>query len=550
MITSTPPNAGSAYLWGTTIQLDTTGTNSPPASGVLQVIYSLDGGATWTAGPSVSSFPASFTLPPLTPPNYTGTIAIAIRASQAPLCPSQPDDTSDVYLTLNLTDRPGNRPANAIPLTLTDNGNGTWSVVVSDSTNGPGTSNEASPANGYSRGNPAQDLFFMITLPECFDSLKVTTCHPASNYDTRIHLINATAQDTIVNDDHGSGQCSGVPYSSPNYLSTIIARGIAGSAPMGPSGVFSLSRDSLVLRQGDVLYVVVEGFGTSEGVFGLEITGYRGGRPTPSISGVPTGPVCESVGSLTLDATTVGASTYEWIINGNLVSGANNATYTLSLSPGTHTVIARAVYPNPNGAPCLNDTVASAPVTITVDPLPAASIQVGSTVYNNGDTYTVSGTGSVSVTFAASSSVSGNSYAWAVYNPGNTTTTPDATGSGSSFTHTFPTTGVYTVVLTSTNGACTENDTLYVDVTVTSGLLSGAGTFSVMPNPSSGVFTVVAPAAGSYELWVLDVAGREVYAGRMEGQRQELRLGLPAGTYQLLVRGEGRSGVVRLLITE
>ncbi len=241
VITSTPPNAGSDYLWGTPIQLDTTGTLSPTASGVLQVIYSLDGGATWTAGPTVGAFPVSFTLPPAAPP-YTGTIRIAIRASQAPGCPPLPDDTSDVYLDLTLTDRPGNRPANAIPLTLTDNGNGTWSVVVVDSTSGPGTSDEANVANGYSRGTPARDLFFTITLPECLDSLKVTTCHPASNYDTRIHLINATAQDTIVNDDHGFGVCSNATYSAPNYLSTIIAKGIAGSSPMGPAVILSPAR--------------------------------------------------------------------------------------------------------------------------------------------------------------------------------------------------------------------------------------------------------------------------------------------------------------------
>jgi len=543
VITSTPPNAGSDYLWGTTIQLDTTGTNSPTASGVLQVIYSLDGGATWTAGPTVGAFPVSFTLPSLTPPNYTGTIAIAIRASQAPGCPPLPDDTSNVYLTLNLTDRPGNRSANAISLTLNDNGNGTWSVVVVDSTSGPGTSDEVNAANGYTRGTPARDLFFTITLPACLDSLKVTTCHPATNYDTRIHLINATAQDTIVNEDHGLGVCSNASYGSPQWLSTIIARGIAGSAPMGPADVFSLQADSVVLRQGDVLYVVVEGFGTAQGVFGLEITGYRV-RPTLAISGAPAGSVCMSAGSLTLDATTPGVGTYEWVVNGNLVPGANTATYALSLVPGTHTVVAHGIIPSYNGPVC-NDTLRDT-VTITVDPLPDAGIQVGSTTYPNGATYTLSGTGSASETFIASSSVSGNSYSWALYSG----STSIATGTGGSFNYTFNTAGLYTLVLTSTNGACTEYDTLYVDVTITTSLLSRAGAFSVMPNPSNGAFMVVAPAAGTYDLQVLDVAGREVYRDRMEGTRKELRLLLPAGTYQLLIRGEGRSEVVRLLITE
>jgi hypothetical protein len=51
-----PPLAGSDYLWGQQVQIDTTGTNSPTPSGTLNVIYSLDNG-----GPGhpaqVTSFP-------------------------------------------------------------------------------------------------------------------------------------------------------------------------------------------------------------------------------------------------------------------------------------------------------------------------------------------------------------------------------------------------------------------------------------------------------------------------------------------------------------
>jgi hypothetical protein len=75
-------------------------------------------GATWTAGPSVSSFPVTITLPPLTPPTYTGTLTIAVVATAPAFCGLTPD-TSDNPVSINLTDRPGNRADNAIPITLT-----------------------------------------------------------------------------------------------------------------------------------------------------------------------------------------------------------------------------------------------------------------------------------------------------------------------------------------------------------------------------------------------------------------------------------------------
>ena len=61
---------------------------------------------------------------------------------------------------------------------------------------------------------------------------------------------------------------------------------------------------------------------------------------------------------------------------------------------------------------------------------------------------------------------------------------------------------------------------------------------------------MVAPAAGSYDLRILDVAGKLVYTDRMDGERKDLRLMLPAGTYQLLLSGEGKSGLILLIITE
>lgn len=561
LITTTSPNAGSDYLWGTPITLDTTGTNSPTASGVLKVLYSLDGGATWTAGPNISAFPASFTLPLLTPPTYTGTIHIVVEATQIPGCPSLAPDTSNAPLILNLTDRPGNRAATAIPLTLTNNGNGTWSLAYADSTNGPGTSNEFNTANGNRYGSASNDLFFKIVLPACFDSLRVTTCTPSTNYDTRIHLIHPAFQDSLSNDDHGTGICTNTSYTYPDYLSTIIALdgNVSGKVAPTPAGtLYSLLRDSLPLRMGDTLYLVVEGY-SSNGPFGIEITGYEH-RPSAFVWIQADTSVCVTVDSLPLpDIADPNAVGYEWLVNGT--QAATTSSFTLNFTTaGTYQVIGRVYFAHPIWPASICPVYVADTVVVTVYPEPQASIQVGATTYTSGQTHPISAsTLPVSETFTAASAVSGNQYRWALYNPGNSGPTPDASGTGSSFTHNFGSTGIYTLVLASLNGdttggmtgVCWEYDTLYVNVSQTTALVSLEGTFTVRPNPSQGTFTVVAPAAGRYELRLMDIAGKVVYAGHMEGLSQELRVSVPAGTYQLLIRGaDGRAQVLRVMITE
>ncbi|MEN3039939.1 MAG: T9SS type A sorting domain-containing protein, partial [Bacteroidia bacterium] len=274
-------------------------------------------------------------------------------------------------------------------------------------------------------------------------------------------------------------------------------------------------------------------------------------RPVPSL-GVDTS-LCISAGSYSLDGTVTPApDAYEWVVNGNVVSGATAATYNLPLAVGTHEVIVRAIFNNTrglaNGPMCLADITADT-VVVTVSPEPQAAIQVGTTIYASGGTHNISSTTSpVSETFTVSSSTSGNSYQWELYNPGSNTA--DATGTGSSFTHSFPSSGVYTLILISTNGACEDRDTLFVNVSISTALGQAAGSFSAFPNPTTGSFTVVAPSAGLYELRIIDIAGKVVFTDYVQGERKDLHLRLPAGTYQLHLSGEGRSGVIRLFIVE
>ncbi|MCX8112577.1 MAG: T9SS type A sorting domain-containing protein [Bacteroidia bacterium] len=543
IIVITSPNAGSSYLWGTQVIIDTTGTNSPTASGSLRVIYSYDGGSTWVNGPAISAFPATINLPPLVAPLYTANAQLAIRAFQPASHPACPDlsDTSDVYYQISLTDRPGNRLATAIPLTLTYNASTQrWEASVQDSTIGPYLSNAygAGSSSSNPRGTGANDLFFKIILPACMDSLIVSTCPSFTNFDTYVSVINLIDADTIAGDDGCAVQT----------LIRVIGRAGSTARINTFTGYATNVVDTMRLAAGDEIIIVVEGWNTPvQGRFQLDITGFESPSPLLRPDLGADLELCITAGTTTLTATTPGASTYEWVLNGNVISGANTDSYTLPLVVGTHEVIARAIFFSLNGPACHDTT--SDTVLVIVSPEPQASIQVGSTVFNSGDTYNLSASGSsVSETFTASSSVSGNTYGWELYNPGSNT--PDATGTGSSFTHTFSGNGLYTLILISTNGGCDERDTLYVNVDLTSALSRGSHSFSAFPNPNRGAFLLIAPAPGSYTLYITDMAGKVVYTGRMEEMRKELHLDLPAGSYQLFISGEGKSDLIRLLITE
>ncbi|MCS7297727.1 MAG: PKD domain-containing protein [Bacteroidia bacterium] len=254
------------------------------------------------------------------------------------------------------------------------------------------------------------------------------------------------------------------------------------------------------------------------------------------------------------DATVVfevepGAEVYEWYVNGVLQEDVTGPEFVLTLTAaGEETVEVRAINYPPDGSVCTDPSVSADAAVITVSPAPNASIAIGNTTYNSGQTYNASGRDSVVVVFRAQSNVSGNSYEWQLYASGNNT--PIATGDDDTLKYVFRQRGNYQLILISTNGACEERDTLNVNVSITTSLLTAAGSFSAFPNPNTGSFTVMMPVAGLYELQVLDLSGRVVYMDRLQGDRKDIRLSVPAGLYQLLISGEGRSALIRLLITE
>jgi hypothetical protein len=552
VVTSPPLGHSGAYLWGQEVEIAVPEGSS--YEGDFYIIeYSLDGGPWTPAANNVTIFPVTISLPAFTPPNYEGTLEIRAVA----VCDNA-GQQEGTPISIRLSDRLGNRPTIPIPITLNLSG-AVWRATISDSTNGLATSNEYDLSTGARWGSASRDLFFVLTLPECLDSLVVNTCSENTNFNTRIHFINATTNDTITNDDQGPSCTSAGGSVNPNWLSQLVVFGLPNALRVtqtalddigiDPNNSAKVVRDTALLVAGHTFYIVVEGSGsTDQGKFQLTITGYRI-LPSINLTGAPLGPVCINSGPITLDATTPGATAYEWL-DANGYTIATGPTYTFDPNTeGIFTVIAKVIF-NPNEDPAC-DYFFTEWVTITVEDI--AQAQIADASYNPVSNQTLSITEGSDVTLnVISLQIFGNSYTWNLYNsfpPLNTP--PTFTSLGNTFTINNISAGAYTVILEAVrgSGACgTTRDTVYLNVTT--GLRTDAGTFSIFPNPNTGVFTIVAPAMDTYRVQVLDVAGRLVAEDAFTGSTHQMRLSLPAGVYQIRLVAGDKAQIGRLIITE
>ncbi len=557
VVISPPLGPSGAYLWGQQVQVDAT-SYSYYSGESYRIEYSLDGGVSWTtAASNLTSFPVTITLPAFTPPTYTRTLLIRAVA----VCNSTSQESPGGYNSINLSDRLGNRPTIPIPITLNRSG-AIWRATISDSTNGLATSNEYSAATGARWGSDSRDLFFVLTLPECLDSLVVNTCSRNTNFDTRIHFINATTNDTITNDDQGPSCTSAGGSVNPNWLSQLVVFGLPNAVrvtqtirdDIGYGSSAKVVRDTALLVAGHTLYIVVEGsFSTDQGKFELTITGYKIRPGSINVTGAPSGPVCINSAPIMLDATTPNATAYLWLdANGNTI--ATGPTYTFDPNnEGIFTVTAKVIF-NPNEDPACDYDFLTESVTITVEDTARAQIADADDEVISNSTLTITEGSDITLN-VISEQASDNSYTWKLYNglspseddePIFTFTSPVG-----SITISNISAGEYTVILEAVRGtgACgTTRDTVYLNVTT--GLRTNAGTFSIFPNPNTGAFTIVAPAMDTYRIQVLDVAGRLVAEDAFTGSTHQMRVSLPAGIYQVrLIAGE-KVQVGRLIITE
>ena len=555
VVISPPLGPSGAYLWGQQVQIDAT-SYSQYSGDFYRIEYSLNGGSWTTAASDVTSFPVTITLPAFTPPNYEGTLDIRAVA----VCNSTGQESPGGFSSINLSDRLGNRPTIPIPITLNLSG-AAWTATISDSTNGLATSNEYNAARGARWGSASRDLFFVLTLPECLDSLVVNTCSRNTNFDTRIHFINANTNDTITNDDQGRSCTSAGGSVNPNWLSQLVVFGLPNAlrvtqtalSDIGYGGSAKVVRDTALLVSGHTLYIVVEGsLSADQGKFELTITGYKIRPSSINLTGAPLGPVCINSGLITLDATTPNATAYEWL-DANGYTIATGATYTFDPNiEGIFNVTAKVIF-NPNEDPDCDYDFLTEPVTIIVEDIAQAQIADADNYPVSNQTLSITEGSDVTLNVLSLQTPDINSYTWNLYNsfPPLDNTSPISTSQGNTFTINNISAGEYTVILEAVRGmgACgTTRDTVYLDVT--SGLRTDAGTFSIFPNPNTGAFTIAAPAMDTYRVQVLDVAGRLVAEDAFTGSTYQMRVSLPAGIYQVrLIAGE-KVQIERLIITE
>ena len=185
-----------------------------------------------------------------------------------------------------------------------------------------------------------------------------------------------------------------------------------------------------------------------------------------------------SGGNVTLTANPSGGSgtfsSYQWLLNGSPIGGANNATYAASAS-GSYTVTAT------DSAGC---TGTSAIQSVSVNPPPSAAISAPASVCPNS-------TAGASIT----SPVGGATYTWSITN--GTLQTGQGT---SSITFSVTNASPVSISVTASASGCTSNGSASVNVGVFTPTITPNGSQSFCPG---GSVTLTSSAANSYQ-WLLN----------------------------------------------
>jgi hypothetical protein len=393
----------------------------------------------------------------------------------------------------------------------------------------------------YDRNTPA--VFHRYIIRNCLDSIKVSLCNvsgladPIS--DTYLHVLTPAGA-------RGPTQCGISNDDACGLRSEIIA-----TYPMGfvcnshPVVYSSNPRGSLPLAAGDTIIVVVQKYSTSTSgtEYRIEITEYpydpssAPSLPQPPYFSYDTSRVCWT-GAIVRDTFNTGITTpgiqHNWYVNGTQVSGVSGNTLVAQFNaPGIYTVVAELT--SAQSSACTPPSQAARDtVYVLVDSLPATNIQVDGSEYLPGSYASISGSGSsVCVQYSPTIVESAFTYNWVI--------------NGSTYSGPGPHTECYgasqtdTVVLIVQNGACTEIDTVYVIVDLSTGLRSSWGGLRVYPVPAQEAIYVVWPADGPAHWWIEDLRGQRVYEGEAT---------LSAGTAYRIPRQNLAAGLYLLRFTQ
>lgn len=403
-----------------------------------------------------------------------------------------------------------------------------------------------------------------------------------------VGTMTATQVGTVVSN-------SLLTHSSPRTIVSGVATVTATwTAPAAGAGTITI--------EGIINAVNLNGNNTGDMVSSIFSTVFNEAATVPPVpSVIPVGPITACAGQVPqLIATSSGATSFQWKLNGNNISGATSSTFTPTQS-GTYTVtasnsvgtsaVSNSVQVTVNPVPVMSATHSSASVcpgkcdTITltgaityslstnpqsmgtvvgnrVIVCPGTSVIAGAYVFNiNGTSSGCTGSTSQTVNVLArptaafththtgltytftSTSTGAVSYQWTV-NPGALTSTQQNP------VITLPATGNYTVTLTVTNASgCTHTTTQNLTALSVTGIPGGEN-FFFGPNPAAGVLHIRSGGLNA-ELNLYDYTGR--FVRRLSTGSPALNYDIniediPSGFYLLQIKARGAAAIERLII--
>jgi len=320
------------------------------------------------------------------------------------------------------------------------------------------------------------------------------------------------------------------------YLTVIEAGALSVTAGASPAGICPGESSTLSAvstnATGSETYVWSNGAGTGSSVSvsptsttTYTVTVTDGGTTAVAntmvtVNPAPTAAISPSIVTICTGASTTvtasGGGTYEWS------TGAT--TVALTVSP-TSTTFYTVTVTN-------NGCTATATDTVEVNPTPAPVADF--------DTAQTDAT----VIFT-NNSTNATGYSWD-FGDGSSGTDPNPT-------RTYTANGTFTVTLTATNSC--GSDTYSEDVTIVGvfiGSVKNDLQFSVYPNPSEGVFTILFSdnSGKSSTVKIYDLSCKNVFEETLSGtvQKQLDLSALPKGIYTLHLNSEKSNGVQKLVI--